>query len=97
MNNSKPTLLEVIEAIKTECYTPYDAENLTISYEGNKVEFEGEIWYEITVADGTGSYTAWNSILDGGYAVYDGDRIDPADRIPAIDAILAKREEDEED
>lgn len=90
MTNIQPSLEEVIAAMKAECYTPEDAAKLSVVYEGNKVEFEGEIWYEITTADGSGSYTAWCTILDG-FTMYDGDKIDQSDRISEIDDLIAAR------
>ncbi|WZB38526.1 hypothetical protein SEA_MORTYSMITH_57 [Microbacterium phage MortySmith] len=90
MATQTPSLLEVIEALKA-IYSPEDRENLSISYSGTKVEYEGEIWYEITTADGSGSYTAFCSILDSEFVNYDGDHLDGDDRIPEIEEIIAKR------
>lgn len=92
MTNQTPSLLEVIEALKA-IYSPEDAERLSIAYSGIKVAYEGEMWYEITTADGTGSYTAFCSVLEGEFVTYDGDRIALEDQIPEIEAIYKAREE----
>ena len=71
-------LLSVIEGIKANW--PEDERDS---------EYEGEIWYEITVADGTFQATDWYAILDDeGVALYEPNRLDPSDRIPEIDAKL---------
>lgn len=89
MEIKHPTYQEVIEALKVQLYSPEDAANLSISEEGRKVEFEGEIWYEMTVADST-SYTSWGTILDGEFTNYDGHMLSPEDRIPELDALIAE-------
>lgn len=82
-------LLSVIEGIKAN-WPEDERDSVTIAYSGSKVEYEGEIWYEITVADGTFQATDWYAILDNeGVALYEPDRLDPSDRIPEIDAKLA--------
>lgn len=91
MTTTTPSLLEVIDAIKA-LYSPEDAENLSIAYAGIKVEFEGEVWYEITTADSM-SYTAFTTILEGELVTYDGDRISLDAQIPEIEAIYKAREE----
>lgn len=92
MATETPSLEEVIAAMK-KLYSPEDAERLTISYQGVKVEYEGEVWYQISTADSSGWYTAFGSILDGEYVNYDGDHLDFNDKIPEIEAILAKRDD----
>lgn len=59
-----------------------------IAYEGNKVEYDGEVWYQLLIADHGGYFTAWYAAIDGEAVYYDRDRIDPEDRIPEIDAQL---------
>lgn len=81
-------LLSVIEGIK-EFWPEDERDNLSIAYSGSKVEYEGEIWYEITVADGTFQDTNWYAILDdAGVTMYEPERLAADDRIPEIDAKL---------
>lgn len=92
MEIKKPNLQDVIEAIKVQIYEPKDRANLVFTYEGRKVEFEDEIWYEITGFDGA-SHTGWWTILDGNVVMYDGDRIALEDRVPEIDAFISADDE----
>lgn len=82
-------LLAVIAGIKSN-WTFEERDRVSVAYSGSKVEYEGEVWYEITVSDGTFQDTDWYAILDNeGVALYEPDRLDPSDRIPEIDAKLA--------
>ncbi len=82
-------LLSVIAGIKSN-WTFEERDRVSVAYSGSKVEYEGEVWYELTVVDGSSQSTAWYAILDdAGVTVYEPDRLDPSDRIPEIDAKLA--------
>ncbi len=85
-------LLSVIEGIKAN-WPEDERDSVSIAYSGSKVEYEGEVWYEITVADGTFQDTNWYALLPGNapdeVAMYEPERLDPSDRIPEIDAKLA--------
>ena len=81
-------LLSVIEGIKAN-WPEDERDSVSIAYSGSKVEYEGEVWYEITVADGSWQETNWYAILDNdGVAMYEPERLASDDRIPEIDAKL---------
>lgn len=81
-------LLSVIEGIKAN-WPEDERDSVSIAYSGSKVEYEGEVWYEITVADGSSQDTNWYAILDdAGVAMYEPERLAADDRIPEIDAKL---------
>lgn len=79
-------LQELINAIKV------DREMAAVAYEGSKVEFDGEVWYELAIwEDGKLSFE-WYADLDGEAVYYDQSHIGYEDRIPAIDEAIAKRD-----
>lgn len=63
-------------------------EIVAVAYEGNKVEYQGETWYELIIRDHGGVYASWYMEQDGEAVYYDRDRLDNEDRIPEIDAQL---------
>ncbi|UDG78678.1 hypothetical protein SEA_NEPTUNE_59 [Microbacterium phage Neptune] len=64
-----------------------------IAYEGNRVEFENEVWYEMAIwEDGKLSFEWWAE-LEGDAVYYDQSHIPAEDRIAEIDEAIAKRSE----
>ncbi|UYL85353.1 hypothetical protein SEA_HAGER_60 [Microbacterium phage Hager] len=64
-----------------------------VAYEGNKVEYEGEVWYELAIWDNGKLSFGWYADLEGDAVYYDQSHIGNEDRIPAIDEAIAKRSE----
>lgn len=65
-------------------------EMVAVAYEGVKVEHDGEVWYQLLIADHGGYYTVWYADIDGEAVYYDRDRIAPEDRIAEIDATIPR-------
>lgn len=64
---------------------------VAVAYEGKKVVFEGETWYELIIQDGS-IFAAWYALIDGDAIFYDRDKLAMEDRIPEIDEAIARRE-----
>lgn len=74
-------LQEIVEMIKLQ-WSESEREKLVVSWEGGTyVTTEEGKWYEITVVDGSSTYTSWFTIFDGELLNYDGPRLDSEDRI----------------
>lgn len=79
-------LQELINEVKTQI-------DAAVAYEGNRVEFEGEIWYELAIWDDGKLSFAWYADLEGEAVYYDQSHIPSEDRIPEIDRVIASRVE----
>ncbi|QLF84541.1 hypothetical protein SEA_RIE18_59 [Microbacterium phage Rie18] len=77
-----------IQEITKQIVREARGEVVAVAYEGKKVEFQDETWYQLIISDHGGVYPAWYALIDGDAVLYERDKIAIEDRIDEIDEAI---------